>query len=168
MSRPSHASIDGTHAGAVQAEFDEWELQDAFLKRTIVSGVATYQLQFDWDLCTIHGQIARAISYRANKPDEGVAVHAKRSNGTRGRFTQQEDKLLIRLQEELQLSLLEMHQQFIDRFAGRSKEAIQVRYCTKLKCRWVCFWMAMARTKRCKTPVGSRTSNVRHASRSVT
>ncbi|KJZ69837.1 hypothetical protein HIM_10765 [Hirsutella minnesotensis 3608] len=135
ISRPPHASMDGTHAGAVQAEFDEWELQNAFLKRTIVNGVATFQLQFDWDLCTIHGQTTRAMSRRANKPVEGVAAHAKRSNGTRGRFTQQEDKLLIRLKEELQLPWLEIHQRFTDRFAGRSKEALQVRYCTKLKCR---------------------------------
>ncbi|KND91854.1 hypothetical protein TOPH_03322 [Tolypocladium ophioglossoides CBS 100239] len=36
------------------AEFEEWALQNVLLKRIMVDGVATFQLQFDWNLCTAH------------------------------------------------------------------------------------------------------------------
>ncbi|KAH8712369.1 hypothetical protein HC256_005563 [Beauveria bassiana] len=39
----------------IDAVFDEWTLQDVILRRTIMDGKATFQFQFDWDLCMKHG-----------------------------------------------------------------------------------------------------------------
>ncbi|EXU94484.1 Myb-like DNA-binding domain protein [Metarhizium robertsii] len=120
MSPPSTDDVDG-----VRAEFDEWALQNVRLKRTIVNDRATFQLQFDWDLCMKHGHIVHQGSKRGHK----------RGHSARARFTQEEDTLLIKLKEERELSWADIHARFSDRFGWRSKEALQVRYCTKLKCR---------------------------------
>jgi hypothetical protein len=120
MSPPSTDDID-----CVRVEFEEWALQNVRLKRTIVNDRATFQLQFDWDLCMKHGRIVRQGSKRGRN----------RGHSARARFTQEEDSLLIKLKEELKLSWADIHARFSDRFAWRSKEALQVRYCTKLKCR---------------------------------
>ncbi|EFY94006.2 myb family transcription factor [Metarhizium robertsii ARSEF 23] len=120
---PSPPSTDDV--GGVRAEFDEWALQNVRLKRTIVDDRATFQLQFDWDLCMKHGHIVHQGSKRGHK----------RGHSARARFTQEEDTLLIKLKEERELSWADIHARFSDRFGWRSKEALQVRYCTKLKCR---------------------------------
>lgn len=120
MSPPSTDDIDG-----VRAEFEEWALQNASLKRAIMNDRATFQLQFDWDLCVKHGHVVHQGSNRGHK----------RGHSARARFTQEEDALLIKLKEEHELSWADIHARFSKRFAWRSKEALQVRYCTKLKCR---------------------------------
>ncbi|OAQ74362.2 thioredoxin reductase [Pochonia chlamydosporia 170] len=120
ISPPSTDCIDG-----VRAEFEEWALHNVRLKRTIVNDRATFQLQFDWDLCMKHGHVVHPRSKRGQKPGPSA----------RARFTQEEDCLLIQLKEELKLSWADIHARFSGRFAWRSKEALQVRYCTKLKCR---------------------------------
>lgn len=120
ISPPSTDCIDG-----VRAEFEEWALHNVRLKRTIVNDRATFQLQFDWDLCMKHGHAVHPGSKRGQK----------RGHSARARFTQEEDCLLIKLKEELELSWADIHARFSGIFAWRSKEALQVRYCTKLKCR---------------------------------
>jgi hypothetical protein len=130
MSPPSTDDING-----VRAEFEEWALQNVRLKRTIVNDRATFQLQFDWDLCVKHGHVVHQGSKRGDKLYTGPAGSIKRGHRARARFTQEEDELLVKLKKEVELSWADIHARFSDRFAWRSKEALQVRYCTKLKCR---------------------------------
>lgn len=121
MSPPlSTEDIDG-----VRAEFEEWALQNVSLKRVMVNDRAAFQLQFDWDLCMKHGHAVHRGSNGGHK----------RGHSARARFTREEDALLIKMKEEHELSWADIHAQFSKRFAWRSKEALQVRYCTKLKCR---------------------------------
>ena len=115
------------------AEFEEWALQNAFLKRIMVDGVATFQLQFDWNICTAHEP--RPANSKRIIPTANRSAPKKQKVGAKARFTPDEDTLLIRLKEELQLPWAEIRRRHNDQFPGRSKESLQVRYCTKLKCR---------------------------------
>ncbi|OAQ59440.1 thioredoxin reductase [Pochonia chlamydosporia 170] len=124
LSAISHPSTDGIDG--VRAEFEEWALENVRLKRTIVNDRATFQLQFDWDLCMKHGYAVHPGSKRSQK---------RGGHSTRARFTPEEDCLLKSLKEELELSWADIHAQFSAKFGWRSKEALQVRYCTKLKFR---------------------------------
>lgn len=114
------------------AEFEEWALENVLLKRTMVDGVATFQLQFDWDLCIKHSGL------KANKPKQGQRVAnrstlQRRNSGAQGKFTSDDDDSIIRLKEELQLPWTEIHGRHTEHYPGRSKGSLQVRYCTKLK-----------------------------------
>lgn len=121
------------------AEFGEWPLHNVLLKRVTLNGVATFQLQFDWNLCATHSQLGRTIPKRRNTPDG--SDHPKRTiddSATRARFTPDEDNLIAILKEEQQLPWTEIHQihqQHSNQFPTRSKESLQVRYCTRLKTR---------------------------------
>ncbi|KAK3689483.1 hypothetical protein B0T22DRAFT_461609, partial [Podospora appendiculata] len=50
------------------ARFEEWSLENAVLKRTIVNSVATFQLEFSWDACANHGQVALAPEKPRRRP----------------------------------------------------------------------------------------------------
>ncbi|KAK3695690.1 hypothetical protein B0T22DRAFT_456004 [Podospora appendiculata] len=50
------------------ASFGEWPLDDAVLKRTIVNGVATFQMEFSWDACVNHGQVGLAPEKPQRRP----------------------------------------------------------------------------------------------------
>ncbi|KIE00085.1 myb family transcription factor, partial [Metarhizium majus ARSEF 297] len=121
------------------AEFGEWPLHNVLLKRITLNGVATFQLQFDWNLCATHSQLGRAIPKRRNKLDG--SDRPKRTtddSATRAKFTPDEDNLIAALKEEQQLPWTEIHrihQGHSRQFPTRSKESLQVRYCTKLKTR---------------------------------
>ena len=117
-------------ADSTDATFDEWVLQDVILKRTIMNGKATFQFQFDWDLCMKHG--AKADNRRRTTSPQGGAFATVKRN-TRRTFTSKEDRLLIKLKEQEGLPWAEIHQSFCGSFENRSKESLQVRYCTKLK-----------------------------------
>ncbi|KAG8405736.1 hypothetical protein J3458_021674 [Metarhizium acridum] len=116
------------------AEFGEWPLHNVLLKRITLNGVATFQLQFDWNLCVTHSQLSRAIP---NKPDGSDRPKRAIDDCTRrAKFTPDEDKLIAVLKEEQQLPWTEIHrihQGHSRQFPKRSKESLQVRYCTKLK-----------------------------------
>jgi hypothetical protein len=47
-----HSSSEEGTAHIPMAEFGEWPLKDAVLKRAMVNGLATFQLQFTWVSCT--------------------------------------------------------------------------------------------------------------------
>lgn len=53
---------------AATAEFEEWPLKDAVLKRVILDGAPTFQLQFSWDAYTNVIHRDRATSH-ATVPD---------------------------------------------------------------------------------------------------
>ncbi|OAA39334.1 myb family transcription factor [Beauveria brongniartii RCEF 3172] len=131
-SEPVSAAQEDVHAVAEPADaaFDEWILQDVVLKRTIMDGKATFLFQFDWDLCAKHGQAARKPRKRSKQ--QGQAKPIAKNNGRR-RFTASEDQWLARWKEEEGLCWAEIHSRFCAKFEERSKEALQVRYCTRLK-----------------------------------
>ena len=117
-------------ADSTDAAFDEWVLQDVILKRTTMNGKATFQFQFDWDLCMKHGEktgLSRKGTIRQST-DFAIAKPI-----TRRAFTPEEDRFLIELKEMEVLPWSKIHQRFCGRFTERSKDALQVRYCTKLK-----------------------------------
>lgn len=126
-------SVPSTGHDTIGAEFGEWALQNVLLKRILLNGRETFQLQFDLDVCTKHGHETYQGPGRGHKLHTGTTGGVKRGRSARTRFTEEEDELLIKLKKELELSWPEIHSRFSDRFAGRSKEALQVRYCTKLK-----------------------------------
>ncbi|KAM3551385.1 hypothetical protein ARSEF4850_007900 [Beauveria asiatica] len=131
-SEPVSAAQEDVHAVAEPADaaFDEWILQDVVLKRTIMNGKATFLFQFDWDLCAKHGQAARKPRKRSKQ--QGQAKPIAKNNGRR-RFTASEDQWLARWKEKEGLCWAEIHSRFCAKFEERSKEALQVRYCTRLK-----------------------------------
>ncbi|KAM3469841.1 hypothetical protein MY8738_009967 [Beauveria namnaoensis] len=131
-SEPISAAQEDVHAVAepTDAAFDEWILQDVVLKRTIMDGKVTFLFQFDWDLCAKHGQAARKPRKRSKQQGQ-VKPIAK--NNERRRFTASEDQWLARWKEEEGLCWAEIHSRFCAKFEERSKEALQVRYCTRLK-----------------------------------
>ncbi|XWX00796.1 hypothetical protein V2A60_008817 [Cordyceps javanica] len=128
-SEPISAARDAM-AVPTDAAFDEWILQDVVLKRTIMDGKATFVFQFDWDLCTKHGQAAREPCKRPKQQSKAKPI--VKNNGRR-RFTALEDRWLVTWKEEQGLSWAEIHSHFCAKFEERSKEALQVRYCTRLK-----------------------------------
>jgi hypothetical protein len=95
-----------------------------------MNGKATFQFQFDWDLCMKHGEETGNRRHVTSRPGKALAT-VKRS--TRRPFTPEEDRWLLKLKEREELAWAEIHQRFCDRFEKRSKESLQVRYCTKLK-----------------------------------
>ena len=139
---PNTASRAAPHckhlaAEATDAAFDEWVLQDVVLKRTVLDGKATFQLQFDWDMCFQHGGKASRKEREPSRHLRSFAAVAERS--ARRIFTPEEDRWLVKLKEKRQLPWAEIHRRFCDKFAERSKESLQVRYSTKLKQRHDCY-----------------------------
>ncbi|KAH7377256.1 hypothetical protein B0T11DRAFT_201636, partial [Plectosphaerella cucumerina] len=119
-------SCEPSEPGSVEegpvTTFKEWPLDRVTLKRVVDDGVATFQLQFSWDLCTKPGPHEKTPKTRRALPSE-----------KRGPFTDEEDALLVELKEERRISWKEIHREFTASHPGRSVGALQVRYCTKLK-----------------------------------
>lgn len=127
----SRSSLVADDAEIGQAVSDEWPLQGAVLKRTIVNGRARFQLQFELGRCVEGGHGSHQKFGRNFKKPAGAA---KRTTITRARFTPDEDELIKKLKER-GLSWAQIHRDFCTTFTGRSQETLQVRYCTKLKSR---------------------------------
>lgn len=138
-SLPSPPSSQGSSVekGTVQvplANFEEWPLQNAVLKRATVNGLATFQLQFTWDSCANHRREHRTSRYPRYKSPVNRRSSTKQGAPTRVAFTPEEDDLLIKLKNQ-ELSWKQIHMQFTDAFPQRQRSVggLQVRYCTKLK-----------------------------------
>jgi hypothetical protein len=119
------------------AKFEEWPLQNAVLKRVSMEGIATFQVQFDWDPRLAQNPHASS-SYGGDAPRKQLAVKRanKRARASRVGFTQDEDDLLVKLKEGPEaLSWACIHKRFSKAFPGRSVSSLQVHYCTKLKVR---------------------------------
>ncbi|KAK4072648.1 hypothetical protein Purlil1_13292 [Purpureocillium lilacinum] len=122
---------DGENISAIDARFEEWPLQNAILKRVIVAGMATFQLQFEWPVPTVHSQrdaVARYTTRPSTRRHGSQQKPAKRT-----KFAPEEDDLLIKLKAEGMLTWAEIHQQFTATFPGRSRGSLQVHYSTVLK-----------------------------------
>ena len=59
---------DDKGATATTACFEEWPLENVILKRALVNGVATFQVQFDWSVCRMHG-LGNVKMGNASNPD---------------------------------------------------------------------------------------------------
>ncbi|KAL3957315.1 hypothetical protein ACCO45_007893 [Purpureocillium lilacinum] len=134
LSPPASISTENepNHVSKV-AEFEEWVLENALLKRILVNGVATFQLQFDWTLCATHGGSLEARTPKQAPPRANRSTPKVQKSGAQGKFTSDEDDSIVRLKERLQLPWAEIHRQHTEHYPGRSKVSLQVRYCTKLK-----------------------------------
>lgn len=115
---------------STDAAFDEWVLQDVVFQRTIINGKTSFHFQFDWDLCINHGEESGEI--RKTSSQQGRGRSTVKSNGRR-KFTADEEQWLVTWKETQGLCWADIHQRFCDKFEERSKESLQVRYCTKLK-----------------------------------
>lgn len=74
----------------------------------MVDGVATFQLQFDWELCTKH---LRASPGHPKRILQGAnhSASKRRTSGVQSKFTADEE-LIIKLKKELQPSWTEIRQ----------------------------------------------------------
>ncbi|KAJ6437994.1 peptidase family C78 [Purpureocillium lavendulum] len=106
------------------AEFEEWALKNVLLKRTMVDGVATFQLQFDWNLCITHCGLKAKNPQKAQRGANRSTVQ-RRNSGAQGKFTSDEDDSIICLKEELQLPWTEIHRRHTEQYPGRSKGSLQ-------------------------------------------
>ncbi|CAM1508766.1 Fc.00g056140.m01.CDS01 [Cosmosporella sp. VM-42] len=117
----------------VLARFEEWPLENVSLKRITENGVATFQLQFNWNLCT-KGHAGSFDQNRGDTPTTKVKDKPKRTSLKRSSFTPEEDAYIIKLKEGSEkLAWSEIHQRFSDRHQRRSIGTLQVYYSTKLK-----------------------------------
>ncbi len=109
------------------AKFEEWPLKDAVLKRAMVNGLATFQLQFTWDPCAEHKQHKSLVKRRPSKW----------SSATRLAYTPEEDDLIVKLKDQ-GLTWREIYMRYKNAFPQRERrvETLQVRYYTKLKGAW--------------------------------
>ncbi|KAK0701740.1 hypothetical protein B0T26DRAFT_528825 [Lasiosphaeria miniovina] len=120
-------------------DFNEWPLKDAVLKRVIVDGIATIQLQFSWPPCT--NCVARSrqsnslpkmpISTRPTSSD--LPVKSRRSK-KHSPWTREEDTLLTLLRTR-GLSWNTIHRRFAEDFREkkRARAALAGRYNTHFK-----------------------------------
>lgn len=85
---------------APEAVFEEWPLDDATLKCAMVSGVATFQLEFTWGPCADRQHNAHTV--RGTPPSKLVPGRpsTKRQTGARLAWTPEEDNLLIELKKQ--------------------------------------------------------------------
>ncbi|KAG9249627.1 uncharacterized protein F5Z01DRAFT_472150 [Emericellopsis atlantica] len=131
---PSQASIDGKDNEPDSAAFEEWK---GTVQLTTINGVTSFEGQFEGELSLnllqALVQTWSTTQKTIHTPACGRAGGVKRKTGSRGKFTPEEDDLLIDLKTNLSLPWSDIHRRFSNRFPGRSKGALQVRYCTKLK-----------------------------------
>ncbi|RYP31679.1 hypothetical protein DL767_005592 [Monosporascus sp. MG133] len=128
----------------ISAKFEEWPLEDTVLKRVIMDGLVTFQLQFTWDLCTESGTGHQAVESEPSISSPKRHVSARHGSTTstkdkdttanpkptskRARYTLEDDTKIRQLKEK-GLSWRAIAKQF----PGRSLGAIEVMYHTKLK-----------------------------------
>ncbi|KAH8651738.1 hypothetical protein BGZ61DRAFT_229970, partial [Ilyonectria robusta] len=136
----SYTTSDDSDTEHDSATFQEWQIDNVILKRVVLDGVATFQLQFDWDMCSKHDNAGDAIDNRRRRTFAGSTGRVNRGEGAKAKFTPEEDSFLLELKEgengqlSQQLTWSEIHRRFNARFPGRrSYGSLQVHYCTKLK-----------------------------------
>ena len=117
MAFPPVRELSDSFAGSTEAAFDEWALQDVILKRTIMNGRATFQFQFDWDLCMKHGEETGNRQNGMSLQRKALAA-VKCSTRT---FTPEEDQMLAQLKCRKELPWAEIHRPFCAKFPERSK-----------------------------------------------
>ena len=127
----SYDSFERGEGGVGDAEFEEWPLENATLKRIVLNGQVTFQLQFG-GAAHLHGVRVGDVHHAPAAKKRGRRMPNPIPGGA---FTVEEDDLLIRLKErETKLSWSQIYQRFNTAFPDRRSQAsLQVRYSTKLK-----------------------------------
>jgi hypothetical protein len=129
----SHSSFTAADEEMPAAKYEEWPLQGAALKRLVVNGKVTFQLEFSWEPY-VGGHASGSHSGNKFQPQIAKRSHRTQRSPTSHGFTSEEDDLIVKLKEEQQLRWPEIHEKFSDKFPQRrSQGSLQVRYCTKLK-----------------------------------
>jgi hypothetical protein len=64
----SHTNDSESRNQAPTAKVEEWPLGQAVLKRTVINGSATFQIQFTWEPCMNEQAGASTVSHRAGPP----------------------------------------------------------------------------------------------------
>ncbi|KAI1463207.1 uncharacterized protein F4812DRAFT_463899 [Daldinia caldariorum] len=118
-SAPQGHSVEGT-TEAHAANYGEWLLEDAVLKRVTVNGLATFQLQFTWDSCTNHSRGVRATRIPPYTPPAEKGFPTGLGLGTRNSFTLDEDNLIVKLKSQ-GLHWKEIHRQFVEALPERKR-----------------------------------------------
>lgn len=93
----SYTTSDDSGTGPDVAPFQEWQLENVTLKRVVLDSVATFQLQFDWDLCSKHDNSGDAVHERRRQTFAGSAGRINRGAGVKAKFTLEEDCFLVEL-----------------------------------------------------------------------
>jgi hypothetical protein len=98
----SHDSFTAVDAKMSAAKYEEWPLQGATLKRLIMNGKVTFQLEFSWELCA--GDHPRSShsgkKFQTQKVEE---LHRTQRSPASHTFTREEKNLIVKLKEEKQL-----------------------------------------------------------------
>lgn len=116
---------------APDANFEEWHLPNATLKRVTVGDRVTFQLQFELPFGALPTEADSALCNRRSTvslgPRDGSALRRKAI------FTSDQDDFLIRLKQR-SLPWSEIHHRFNDTFPNqyRTVASLQVHYSTKL------------------------------------
>ncbi|KAK7428974.1 hypothetical protein QQZ08_004486 [Neonectria magnoliae] len=136
----SYTTSDDSDTRHDFATCQEWQLDNVILKRVVLNGVATFQLQFGWDMCSKHDNAVDAVHDRRHGTFAGSTGRVHRGEGAKAKFTPEEDRFLLDLKEgedgqsSPHLTWSEIYRRFDTRFPGRrSCGSLQVHYCTKLK-----------------------------------
>ena len=105
-------------------------------KRVIVEGVGVFRLEFERSLCAKHRQRGIVEHYSRGSTKITKPRYQKTQNrSVGGKFTDDQDALLLKLRRHKKLSWSETYRQFSLKFPGRSRGSLQVHYSTKLKAR---------------------------------
>ncbi|KAH7119374.1 hypothetical protein B0J13DRAFT_568739, partial [Dactylonectria estremocensis] len=136
----SYTTSDDSDTGHDFATCQEWQLDNVILKRVVLNGVATFQLQFGWDMCSKYDNAVDAVHDRRHRAFAGSTGRVHRGEGAKAKFTPEEDRFLLDLNEgedgqsSPHLTWSEIYRRFNERFPGRrSCGSLQVHSCTKLK-----------------------------------
>ncbi|KAK0613148.1 hypothetical protein B0T17DRAFT_400451 [Bombardia bombarda] len=131
VSRSSQGSINEGNDQVPRAMFEKWSLGNAVLKRVIVDGLGTFQLQFTWDSCATHKREDCTARQPQDKSRAKESRSLRRGGGTP---LTPEDNLLVELKSQ-GLSWKEIHKRFTQAFPDRERSmgSLQVHYCTKVK-----------------------------------
>jgi hypothetical protein len=82
------------------AEFEEWPLKDAVLKRVLVDDLATFQLQFTWDFCANDTGEECALGSRRCKPPPKRRNSAKHQANKNPLPRPREDRPLLEINDQ--------------------------------------------------------------------
>lgn len=116
------------------ASYEEWQ---GVVKLTTINGVTSFEGHFEGEL---NPGLLRALKLTMSamkgppgEPGGGKVRRMGKRRARRERFTDEEEKLLLSLKKQGNLTWDGIFKKFDSEFPGRSKGSIQVHYSTKLK-----------------------------------
>ena len=131
-SQDSDASEDIDTVQIPAASFQEWPLGNAVLKRAVINGEATFQLEFTWDPHIHHKHRVGTTKGMQAKTLAKSRRSTRRQAGNGSSWTHEEDDLIIKLKN--QGLWKDVYKRFREVFPEKKRSigAVQVHFCTKL------------------------------------